>query len=272
MAAREGHLLDRGAVRDLYVTKQRDLRASIAELNFRCRMSVGSRRGGLDWMVSRWPPGCDVDASGERVRVVSEGTYLAGMEWEYRDLAMDERADELALGTALDWDTSTLDELAFFSDFSLPANDRLSAIETLELVSDARSSADVFCRAGLRDDFTVCFLPPYSGPSDSHIRCFSTQRIQSPPTSSVTAMSKVPANSPPNRRATFPRCPSPWPPQSSPSATASSASLSQPGRSTSCSATTPTRHRVNNLWPGSSRRSPRSRPSTPSVAASGTTP
>jgi DNA polymerase III delta prime subunit len=157
MAACEGHILDLQAVQGLYVTKQRDLRACIAELNFRCRMSIGSRRGGLDWMVARWPPGCDLDANGEKLRVVSEGTYQAGMEWENRDFAAEERAEELAFGESLAWGLP-LDELAFSSDFRASVNDGSSVIDTLEAVCDARSSADVFCRAGLRNDFTVrCF-------------------------------------------------------------------------------------------------------------------
>jgi hypothetical protein len=157
LAACEGHLLDRPAVRSLYVSKRHDLRASIAELNFRCQMGVGSRRGGTDWLVSRWPPGCDVDAGGEKVRAVSEGTYPVGMEWEHRDLATEERSDELMLGAALDWGLP-LDELAF-SLTGLSANDRLSTMDAFEFVSNARSSADVYCRAGLRDDLSVRCIP-----------------------------------------------------------------------------------------------------------------
>jgi hypothetical protein len=161
MAAREGHLLERRAVEDLYITKGRDLRACITELNFRCQMGIGDRKGGLDWMISRWPPGCDLDPSGDQLRVVSKGTYISGMEWENNDIVLDEPTglmDELSLSTSLtDWDLP-IDDLAFNSNCKLAGIDPLSTIEILEVVTNARSSADVYCQGRLRTGFKVCFL------------------------------------------------------------------------------------------------------------------
>ncbi|RPB15795.1 P-loop containing nucleoside triphosphate hydrolase protein, partial [Morchella conica CCBAS932] len=79
VCANEGHLLERGSVHSLVVAKGDDMRAALVELEFWCRLGLGDRKGGLDWMVMRWPEGVDVAANGERMRVVSEGTYLEGV-------------------------------------------------------------------------------------------------------------------------------------------------------------------------------------------------
>ncbi|KAF8465321.1 hypothetical protein BDZ91DRAFT_234782 [Kalaharituber pfeilii] len=81
MAANEGHLLQRSEVSALYNTMKGDLRAMIMELNFWCQMGIGDRRAGLDWILQRFPVGCDIDDNGERKRVISENTYIGGMGW-----------------------------------------------------------------------------------------------------------------------------------------------------------------------------------------------
>ena len=109
LCAREGHLLRRSAVHDLYKAKGYDLRASINELDFWCQMSVGDRKGGLDWIYQRWPPGKDVDEHGRTLRVVSEGTYLSGMGWTSHDIAASgdqsgfDKEEELLKGVWQDW-------------------------------------------------------------------------------------------------------------------------------------------------------------------------
>lgn len=79
LAAAEGHLLKRAAIASLYEHHQRDLRASITELDYWCQMGVGDPREGLSWIYQRWPPGSDTDCTGRKVRVISEDTYQQGM-------------------------------------------------------------------------------------------------------------------------------------------------------------------------------------------------
>lgn len=86
MAANEGHALQRSAVEALYVSRRRDLRATIVELNYWCQIGVGDRRGGFDWFFLRWPKGSDRDEHGDVVRVISQDTYTKGMGWLGRDL------------------------------------------------------------------------------------------------------------------------------------------------------------------------------------------
>jgi DNA polymerase III delta prime subunit len=79
IAAMEGHLLKRQAVASLFDSKDQDLRASIAELDFWCQMGVGDPKSGLSWIYQRYPPGSDVDKYGRRLRLVSEDTLQDGM-------------------------------------------------------------------------------------------------------------------------------------------------------------------------------------------------
>ena len=85
VAACEGHIIKRKAVKDLYEGRNLDLRASLAELNFWCQFAVGDVKGGLEWYYPRWPAGHDIDEHGNVIRVVSEGTYEAGMGWLSQD-------------------------------------------------------------------------------------------------------------------------------------------------------------------------------------------
>lgn len=79
LAAAEGHLLTRSAVRTLYMHHDQDLRRTITELDYWCQMGVGDPKEGLNWIYQRWPPGSDIDHFGRKIRVVSEGTYQEGM-------------------------------------------------------------------------------------------------------------------------------------------------------------------------------------------------
>lgn len=85
VAACEGHIIKRKAVKELYECRDSDLRASLAELNFWCQFAVGDVKGGLEWYYPRWPAGNDIDEHGNVIRVVSEGTYEAGMGWLSQD-------------------------------------------------------------------------------------------------------------------------------------------------------------------------------------------
>ncbi|KAH7342530.1 hypothetical protein BKA65DRAFT_293236 [Rhexocercosporidium sp. MPI-PUGE-AT-0058] len=85
VAACEGHIIKRKAAKELYEGRNLDLRASLTELNFWCQFAVGDVKGGLQWYYPRWPVGNDIDEHGNVMRVVSEGTYEAGMGWLSQD-------------------------------------------------------------------------------------------------------------------------------------------------------------------------------------------
>ena len=85
VAANEGHLIHHDAAKSLYESRNKDLRGSLTDLNFWCQFGVGDNKGTVDWICPRWPPGIDVDKNGNTLRVVSEGTYQAGMGWLCQD-------------------------------------------------------------------------------------------------------------------------------------------------------------------------------------------
>jgi len=85
IAACEGHILRREAVKALYESRHLDLRASLTELNFWCQFAVGDVKRGLDWYYPRWSRGEDIDEKGNTIRVVSDGTYDTGMGWLSED-------------------------------------------------------------------------------------------------------------------------------------------------------------------------------------------
>ncbi|KAF2806263.1 uncharacterized protein BDZ99DRAFT_449009 [Mytilinidion resinicola] len=160
LAAKEGHLLERRAVSDLYRSKDHDLRASITELDFWCQMSVGDRKGGLEWIYQRWPPGKDVDEHGRILRVASKGTYKSGMGWLSHDviqssdwLAFD-KEEELLTEAWCMWGISP-------ECWAHPPNDvqemhsgsavrrKIKTLQQLEDLLECVSAADTYCRVGL---------------------------------------------------------------------------------------------------------------------------
>lgn len=158
MAGHEGHILGRDAVTTLYRSKNCDLRASITELNLWCQMSVGDRKGGLEWMYQRWPPGKDVDESGRPLRVASEGTYIPGMGclshnvFETQDHIGFDRTEELLKETWEEWDVKP-DEWSGHYDIGSVSEEqdrgRVDELKRLEAIIDTTSAADVFCFAGM---------------------------------------------------------------------------------------------------------------------------
>jgi hypothetical protein len=116
-------------------------------------MGVGDDKGGLSWMVDRWPPGCDFDDSGHRLRALSKETYLAGMGWSDRDLICSDNdlvvsKEEELLCTAFEsWNISP-DDLTFGARHHLH-DDRVVEAISLDAfvdISEHLSAADVFCR------------------------------------------------------------------------------------------------------------------------------
>jgi DNA polymerase III delta prime subunit len=152
IAAAEGHIVKREAVKTLYEARHFDLRASLTELDYWCQLGVGDRKGGLDWFYPRWPAGCDVDEHGHTIRVVSEGTYKTGMGWLGRDLIF-ERPDgpdvkEEILREA--WDGWSIDLGELHEPLEIASllkdaagNSKASVLSSYEAFVQSMSEADV---------------------------------------------------------------------------------------------------------------------------------
>ncbi|MCJ1388142.1 hypothetical protein MMC18_000987 [Xylographa bjoerkii] len=165
MAGNEGHLISREAIASLYLSKQRDLRASITELNFWCQMAVGDAKGGLEWMLIRANAEECHNQQGQALRVVSDGTYMPYMGFLSRD-QIDSSTDdtishdiECLTEASQEWDynieewNNLLDDDALFSDSSLMSRQQsLQMLEDFDLNFDAQSAADILRGFGPRHD------------------------------------------------------------------------------------------------------------------------
>jgi DNA polymerase III delta prime subunit len=159
VAANEGHALARQSAEYLYDSRNRDLRAATMDLQYWCQIGVGDRRGGFEWCYPRWPKGSDLDENNEVIRVVSQDTYIPGMDLLCRDNLVDPRlsprlVEEEALHQA--WESRGLD-LGHWQDsvglelwaeglgasITSPA-DRMSALEAYDDLAAAMSVADVY--------------------------------------------------------------------------------------------------------------------------------
>ena len=165
VAAAEGHLLRRDAVEVLYLSKRRDLRASMTELDFWCQMAIGDRKSGLDWMDHDLRH-LDKQLGGSNPpRVVSQDSYLAGMGWSSGDTIVDVTGDGNALEESLvadlwsNWGIDAEDWCGFLvprgSDGDPMAStiesrpERLAANVAMDRFHEGLSSADVFaCQGG----------------------------------------------------------------------------------------------------------------------------
>ncbi|MCJ1281488.1 hypothetical protein MMC26_000808 [Xylographa opegraphella] len=165
VAGNEGHLLSRESIATLYRAKQRDVRASITELNFWCQMAVGDAKGGLEWMLIRANADESHNKQGQALRVVSDGTYVPYMGFLGRDRIDDSTDDTMSreikvLAEASDaWDHTVeewyqlLDDDSLFSHSSLTSRQRsLQMLDDCVLNFDAQSAADVLQGFGLRPD------------------------------------------------------------------------------------------------------------------------
>ncbi|KAK0752927.1 hypothetical protein B0T18DRAFT_385071 [Schizothecium vesticola] len=158
VAANEGHALKRHAVELLYESRDQDLRAATMDLQFWCQLGVGDRRGGFEWFYLRWPKGIDLDENKEVVRVVSEDTYRAGMNWLGRDAIVEEGAsprlveEELMAQSCDFWGLDIArwqDSGAFCSwaertsaEADTPVR-RCAALDAYDGLSDAMGAADI---------------------------------------------------------------------------------------------------------------------------------
>ncbi|KAI4204565.1 MAG: hypothetical protein LQ350_001115 [Teloschistes chrysophthalmus] len=153
VACSEGHLLSREAVSALYTASNSDLRASITQLQFFCQMGIGDTKGGLDWMLipSSTMPEQDIRDK----RVVSEGTYLKGMDFighKHEPPVSEQEMDcqiDIILAFHRDWSIDLAEKdscLPATASTMSPSDDRKSnyqELEVLDLVYDAFSAADV---------------------------------------------------------------------------------------------------------------------------------
>lgn len=173
LAAHEGHLLKRAAVHDLFESKNYDLRASISELDFWCQMSVGDRKGGLEWIYQRWPPGQDIDENGRILRVASQDTYQSSMGWLSNDVLTSsgnvgfDKEEELLKEAWTDWgiDPLTSNDLNILHPAGPSSVNSVSAqplddLRRIDCLLESVSAADIYCNVG---------LPSYQGLYDEPI-------------------------------------------------------------------------------------------------------
>ncbi|KAF7864426.1 hypothetical protein EAF04_006560 [Stromatinia cepivora] len=158
VAANEGHVIRREAVKALYESRASDLRGSLTELEFWCQFAVGDRKAGMEWFYPRLPLGCDLDEHGEKYRVVSEDTYHTGMGWLSQDALESQRPyidiEEETLHESWngwgidvgDWQRN-LDIRTWAKKIKDSANDRATERAALIMYDDfteAMSAADCF--------------------------------------------------------------------------------------------------------------------------------
>ncbi|KAK3989448.1 ATPase family AAA domain-containing protein 5 [Cladorrhinum sp. PSN332] len=158
IAANEGHALARQAVETLYDSRNSDLRAATMDLQYWCQIGVGDRRGGFDWFYLRWPKGIDLDENKEVVRVISQDTYVSGMNLLARDRITGDKVSAQPVEQELihqTWESWGLD-IASWEDstglqtwaqslepiITTPAA-RLAALEAFDGMADAMSVADI---------------------------------------------------------------------------------------------------------------------------------
>jgi DNA polymerase III delta prime subunit len=160
IAAREGHFLSQESVLDLYNSTGLDLRASITSLNFWCQMAIGSVKGGLDWMVDRYPVGKDLGADGFPLRAISMNTYQSGQGWLNQDLVPDDRTDydyhdeQNALSTLIhDMNLSLEDIASNPSDIIHSLGCQMSSLQDVHFLSESLSALDIACQGSTRTGF-----------------------------------------------------------------------------------------------------------------------
>ncbi|KAJ9613202.1 hypothetical protein H2200_003143 [Cladophialophora chaetospira] len=186
IAAAEGHLLGKEALRTLYLTKGRDLRAAITELSLWCQMTVGSQQGGLDWMLpyeDKRKPNPD----GSVTRIVSQDTYTSGLDLlphRFEDTEDLVRFTQDSLGISLlDW---------VQDDVCSNAADTKSiqALSDMLILSDTKSALDLFddatspILAGAMKRFCGSATTTTPATRDEVVRLYLNTMASTPPTRS----------------------------------------------------------------------------------------
>lgn len=173
IAAHEGHLLKRSAVKSLYQSRGHDLRGSIMDLDHWCQIGVGDSTGGFAWMLERYPPGIDIDSEGHTLRVASKETCFPGSGLIPYDLVCSssyttfDKDEELLLEACERWNLNAEDLLLPQSSLA-ESDDKLNTDATLTAPtslleygrqSEINSAYDVSCGLGLRSGYEVslCF-------------------------------------------------------------------------------------------------------------------
>ncbi|KAL2444134.1 hypothetical protein ABEF95_015138 [Exophiala dermatitidis] len=177
-AAAEGHLLKRQALHDLYLSKGRDLRASLTELNLWCQMTVGSQQGGLDWMLP-YGYGRQCSQEGSVTRIVSQDTYISGLDLYPAELYDPEDvikySEESLAVSPLDW----------VKDHQVVQQEerRLQSLDDMLALSDARSvmdvvDTDVACLMAAMMTTNQTFVPghPVTNPRQEIVRLYLEQQ------------------------------------------------------------------------------------------------
>jgi hypothetical protein len=134
-------------------------------------MSVGDKKGGLEWMYQRWPPGKDVDAHGRLLRIASEDTYQSGMGWlshnvfETKSNIVFDKEEELLTEAWGDWGINLAswgaDEYGDVpaSPGNTTPSRRMEDLDSLVAFSDALSASDIYSRVGLPSYDNICNQP-----------------------------------------------------------------------------------------------------------------
>lgn len=192
LAASEGHEIERDAVSYLYRSQRHDLRAAITELDFWCQMGIGSRKGGLDWMLEMNIRRNSIKSLDDnmRPRVFSTNTYLPGMG--LTSLQLENDSDQFVLDA--------------FHQLDLPID--MWCAEEYRTFPDAMTIKDASFVADLYSDLDLCQeIPLDIDPSNLQLRIaisLTTRLSSKPPTSSDIIHAHIKKPQPPKlTRSTF---------------------------------------------------------------------
>lgn len=151
ICANEGHIIEHQAICDLYRVLRCDMRATIMQLDFWCQMAVGSKKSGLDWIVLQ-------RQSAQESKVISNGTYIRGMDWYNQDTATEEcnylkRNSQVMMECMFQWNIGSMEwEETTMRRRGMPATvkslGQLNALQSLSDAADARSSLDIMSSFG----------------------------------------------------------------------------------------------------------------------------